>query len=188
MKSDDIAIDHDTSFATLFSDVVPLKSTNQKADILPIQHISLTHQPLPIRKQYEPDTAIRYIASDDLDALEAPSSYLKPDCDKNLLRKLRKGVYPIGDQIDLHGCNRFEAQVALSHFFAKTQVNCLLVIHGRGLTPNGRPILKTIARAWLTQQKFVLAFCEAQSSEGGEGAVLVLTKNCSGQCTYSNLL
>lgn len=177
MKPDDLAIDSDTSFATLFSDVVPLKSTNQKSNILPIQHISPAYQPLPIIKQYKPNTTIRYIASDDLEALEAPSSYLKPSCDKNLLRKLRKGVYPIGDQIDIHGCNRFEAQVQLSHFFSKARANCMLVIHGRGLTPNGRPILKTIARAWLMQQEFVLAFCEAQSSEGGEGAVLVLTKN-----------
>lgn len=177
MKSDDLAIDSGTSFATLFSDVVPLKSTNRTPNILPIQPISQACKPFSLQKKHhELDTTIRYIASDDLDALEAPSSYLKPGCDKNLLRKLRKGVYPIGNQIDIHGYSRFEAQAQLSHFFAKTRAKCVLVIHGRGLTPNGRPILKTISRAWLKQQEFVLAYCEAPSNLGGEGATLILTK------------
>lgn len=158
-------------FAQLFSDVVPLKSSN-KAIFKPI-----TQKPSSLGSSET--SKVRYITSDSVETLDAPTSYLKANCDKNLLRKLKKNAYPIGDQIDIHGCNRFEAQEELSHFFATTTANCVLVIHGRGLTVSGRPILKTVARAWLTQQEFVLAYCEAKIENGGEGAVLVLVKKIS---------
>ena len=155
-------------FTQLFSDVIPLKSHNK------VLFQNTTKKPSSLRIS-EP-SKVRYIASDAIDALDAPTSYLKAHCDKNLLRKLKKNAYPIGDQIDIHGCNRFEAQAELSYFFARTKANCVLVIHGRGLTVNGRPILKTVARAWLAQQEFVLAYCEAKPNNGGEGAVLVFLK------------
>lgn len=155
-------------FTQLFADVIPLKSHNKAL------FKNTTKKPSSLRIS-EP-SKVRYIASDSIDALHAPTSYLKANCDKNLLRKLKKNTYPIGDQIDIHGCNRFEAQSELSHFFAKTRASCVLVIHGRGLTVNARPILKTVARAWLAQQEFVLAYCEAKPNNGGEGAVLVFLK------------
>jgi len=155
-------------FAQLFSDAIPLKTCN-KAIFKPT-----TQKPSSLGNIKS--SKVRYIASDSIDTLDAPTTYLKANCDKSLLRKLKKNAYPIGGQIDIHGCNRFEAQEELSHFFATTTANCVLVIHGRGLTVSGRPILKTVARAWLTQQEFVLAYCEAKPNNGGEGAVLVLSK------------
>lgn len=167
--TEDVDCEHkEEYFAQLFADVIPLKSRNKVFFKKPIKNLSSFC--------ISQSSKVRYIALDSIDLLDVPISYLRSDCDKNLLRKLRKNAYTIGDQIDIHGCNRFEAQEALSHFFAQTKASCVLVIHGRGLTVNGRPILKTVARAWLMQQEFVLAYCEAKPNNGGDGAVKVLVK------------
>ncbi|MGO8756383.1 MAG: Smr/MutS family protein [Gallionellaceae bacterium] len=95
------------------------------------------------------------------------------------LRKLRRGVWPVQDSLDLHGLNSDDARKLLLEFLlhaVQHGLRCVCVIHGKGRHTGGVGILKARARHWLTQCAEVLAFCEAPSNLGGGGAVLVLLK------------
>ena len=95
---------------------------------------------------------------------------------KNLQRKIRQGLLPIEDRIDLHGYNQKEASAALEaflHHAISTQFKFLLIIHGKGDRLAGEAVLKPLTRHWLAQQSAVLAWCPAQSKHGGTGASYV---------------
>lgn len=80
--------------------------------------------------------------------------------------------------IDLHGLNRHEAREQLSAFLAhslKAGKRCVRIIHGRGFgSPNRQSVLRILVRNWLAQRKETLAYCQAPSHDGGEGAMWVL--------------
>jgi len=97
-----------------------------------------------------------------------------------MLRKLRRGQWPVQDSLDLHGLNSDEARRLLLEFLheaTQRSLRCVCVIHGKGWQAGrGEGILKTRTRHWLTQCAQVLAFCEAPPNAGGSGAVWVLLK------------
>ncbi|MDR2877277.1 MAG: Smr/MutS family protein [Chromatiales bacterium] len=97
-----------------------------------------------------------------------------------LLRKLRRGQYPIGAELDLHGMTANEARQALSYFLGEcrsTATRCVRIIHGKGLSsPQRQPVLKTRLNGWLQRRDEVLAFCSARPADGGTGAVYVLLR------------
>ncbi len=99
----------------------------------------------------------------------------------SLLRKLRRGQYAIGAELDLHGMTAAEAQQALAVFLVDCQARakrCVRIIHGKGLSsPGGKPVLKTRLNGWLQRCDDVLAFCSAPRRDGGTGAVYVLLRN-----------
>ena len=94
------------------------------------------------------------------------------------LRKLRRGEWPLQDELDLHGLNSDAARQLLVEFLhdsTQRGLRCVNVIHGKGWRSEGRDgILKVHTRHWLTQHPQVLAFCEAPPNAGGGGAVWVL--------------
>ncbi|MBI5583339.1 MAG: Smr/MutS family protein [Deltaproteobacteria bacterium] len=54
------------------------------------------------------------------------------------------------------------------------------MIHGRGISSPGDPVLKTKVVEWLTRshwRKWVIAFSSAQSYDGGAGATYVLFRH-----------
>ena len=56
----------------------------------------------------------------------------------------------------------------------------VLIIHGRGISSPGEPVLKNKVREWLTRshwRKWVIAFTSAQSYDGGAGATYVLLRH-----------
>src|SRR6185437_4036514 len=93
-------------------------------------------------------------------------------------RRLRRGSYRIGAELDLHGFNRERAYVALTQFIGDCQrrdIRCIRVIHGKGLgSPNTRPVIKSLLDSWLRRRRDVLAFCAARPHDGGAGAAYVL--------------
>jgi DNA-nicking Smr family endonuclease len=95
-------------------------------------------------------------------------------------RRLRRGGYRVGAELDLHGYNRAGAQAAVVEFLADCHdrgVRCVRIIHGKGLrSPNTGPVIKSLLDAWLRRRRDVLAFCSAQPKEGGTGAVYVLLR------------
>ena len=107
--------------------------------------------------------------------------FLRPGISRMVLRKLRRGQFPIQDTLDLHGLNTDDARKSLLEFLHHTTQHDLrhvCIIHGKGRQAGGAEgILKTRTRHWLTQCAEVLAFCEAPANAGGGGAVLVLLKN-----------
>lgn len=110
----------------------------------------------------------------------APTSYLRDGLNRMTLRKLRRGLWPVQDSIDLHGYTSDEARHALMKFLQHAQMKnyrCVSVIHGKGWrAEGGEGVLKIRVRHWLTQYPPVLAFCEAPANAGGGGAVWLLIK------------
>jgi len=97
------------------------------------------------------------------------------------LKRLRRGHFSVGSEIDLHGLNAADAHAALAEFIKEAgdrRQRCVRVIHGKGLRsgPNGPVIKKRIGR-WLRQRDEVLAYASARAVDGGTGAVYVLLRN-----------
>ncbi len=100
---------------------------------------------------------------------------------KNTFRKLKKGQYSVGAELDLHGMTIAEAQLALTQFLQSAReknIRCVLIIHGKGYGSNNQgPKLKPMVNQWLQIRSEVLAFCSARPADGGTGAVYVLLKS-----------
>jgi len=105
-------------------------------------------------------------------------SYRSADIGPEVVRKLRRGVWAIQAQLDLHGLRRDEARERLNRFVhdaKRAGLRCVRVIHGKGNGSPGRePVLKRKVQTWLVQKKEVIAFTQARASDGGNGALLVL--------------
>ncbi|MBC8058464.1 MAG: Smr/MutS family protein, partial [Rhizobiales bacterium] len=105
-------------------------------------------------------------------------SFRRPGIGPEVVRKLRRGVWAIQAQLDLHGLRREEARERLNQFVHDARaggLRCVRVIHGKGNGSPGRePVLKGKVKSWLAQKKDVIAFTQARASDGGTGALLVL--------------
>jgi len=95
-------------------------------------------------------------------------------------RRLRRGQYRVGADLDLHGMNRAAAHAAVSDFLidcVDRDIRCVRIVHGKGnRSPNTGPVIKTLLDGWLRKRKEVLAFCSTPAHDGGTGAVYVLLR------------
>jgi DNA-nicking Smr family endonuclease len=109
---------------------------------------------------------------------DASLSWRRPEIGIDVVRKLRRGVWALQGELDLHGMRSEEARTRLSSFMREAQTKgwrCLRVVHGKGLgSPGKQPVLKDKVHRWLIQSERVLAFVQARADEGGNGAVVVL--------------
>ncbi|MYM88593.1 DNA mismatch repair protein MutS [Rugamonas sp. FT82W] len=107
-------------------------------------------------------------------------NYAAPGVGPDVVKKMRKGHWPVQDELDLHGLRRDDARDAIGDFLRKSAMRnyrCVCVIHGRGFGSKGQePVLRSMVHSWLVQKEEVVAFCQARSSEGGEGALIVLLR------------
>ena len=99
------------------------------------------------------------------------------------LGKLQAGQFSPEAHLDLHGLNALQAYQRLVGFLRNAYMRnqrTVLLVTGRGLnSPNGMPVLRDKMQTWLTQEPFrrvVLAFCTAQTADGGAGALYVLLR------------
>nr|MBF0223486.1 Smr/MutS family protein [Desulfobulbaceae bacterium] len=93
--------------------------------------------------------------------------------------------FPDGDKlsiqayVDLHGLDRDQAKVVFDNFLYESinfDQRMLLIIHGRGISSPGKPVLKTLVNEWLTRgpwRKWILSFGRANPVDGGSGATYV---------------
>jgi len=142
----------------------------------------------PARKltQAEDDAAVLRESLSDLFEVDHyleddPSlNYAAPGVGPDVVKKMRKGHWPVQDELDLHGLRRDDARDAIGDFLRKSAMRnhrCVCVIHGRGFGSKGQePVLRSMVHSWLVQKEEVVAFCQARSSEGGEGALIVLLR------------
>ena len=97
---------------------------------------------------------------------------------RQVLRKLKRGQYTIGSQIDLHGLTSDEAHEALREFLAECEWQrhtCVKVITGKGKrSGHAGPVLKPRVARWLRKHEQVDAFSTARPNDGGSGALYVL--------------
>ena len=95
-------------------------------------------------------------------------------------KRLRRGEFPIEDELDLHGYTVAEAKAAIANFFydcKKQQKRYVRIIHGKGYrSEQNIPVLKTHVAYWLPQHKDVMAFSSALPNDGGTGALYVILK------------
>ncbi|MBZ2171338.1 Smr/MutS family protein [Nitratidesulfovibrio sp. SRB-5] len=119
-------------------------------------------------------------------ALEFTDEYLEGHVvglDALTVGKLRAGQYSPEGHLDLHGMNALQAYEAMIGFMRAAYhkgMRTVLVIPGRGKnSPDGMGVLREKVQAWLTHDPFkrvVLAFCTAQPTHGGAGALYVLLR------------
>jgi DNA-nicking Smr family endonuclease len=98
------------------------------------------------------------------------------------LDKLKNGVFSVQKILDLHGLSIDEAKISFEEFIAdsiKTSLNCVKVVHGRGLKSKNVPVLKENLKTWVIRamnRKWVTAFSSAPMCDGGPGATYILLK------------
>ena len=105
------------------------------------------------------------------------------DIPPEFTERLHRGDFSIQAHIDLHGLGVVEAKDVLENFLNETirsGKRAVLIIHGRGISSPGEPVLKNKVSEWLTRshwRKWVIAFTSAQSYDGGAGATYVLLRH-----------
>lgn len=144
----------------------PLTAEEQAADDAAVLRESMLSDLFEVDHYMEQDPALNYSA---------------PGVGPDVMKKLRKGHWPVQDELDLHGMRRDQARQAVDDFMlkaARRNYRCVCVIYGRGYgSPQGEPVLKSMVHSWLVQTDGVIAFCQARAAEGGEGALMVLLRS-----------
>ena len=142
-------------------------------------------EPLPRQRERDEAAVLREAISDEFDVeslLETDDalSWRGDGIGPEVVRKLRRGVWSIQAQLDLHGLRRDEARERLAAFLREAVrhgLRCVRVIHGKGNGSPGRePVLKSKVKTWLVQKSEVIAFAQARAADGGHGALLVLLR------------
>lgn len=141
-------------------------------------------RPVPQQLHRDEQQALDEMLADQYDSsrlnLADGISFQRPGVQHNVIRKLRRGQYSVGLELDLHGMTAREARLALIEFLnaaRKANQTCVRIIHGKGLrSSNKGPVLKPKVAKWLTQFDDVLAYCTARPADGGSGAIYVLLR------------
>jgi DNA-nicking Smr family endonuclease len=117
---------------------------------------------------------------DDAVAGSAALSFQRGGVRIQVMRRLKRGLIPVDDELDLHGLTQTAARDALADFIAGSRDSgqrCVRVIHGKGYRSGARgPVLKTAVNLWLRRHIDVIAFASARAIDGGTGAVYVLLR------------
>ena len=99
------------------------------------------------------------------------------------MEKLRNGEFSVRKTLDLHGYTVPDAYLLFQDFIMEavhSGLNCVKVIHGRGLKSKEGPILKENLKGWIVRamhRKWVVAFASSRMCEGGPGATCILLRN-----------
>ena len=162
-------------FREAMRDVKPLKQPAR---------VDASRPPAPRRRSVAQDAAARDmpLLPDSVAADEpaAPASFRRPGVRDQVMRQLRRGAFPIEDELDLHGLNQAQARDSLAQFLSFSRDagrRCVRIIHGKGTRSGARgPVLKIAVMAWLERHADVVAFTSARPIDGGTGAVYVLLR------------
>ena len=101
----------------------------------------------------------------------------------SILARLHQGKFTIQDYIDLHGLGLVQAEEQF-HAFLKHAIRrrrqAVLIVHGRGLSSPGKPVLKTHVVKWIrggAWRKWIIAYASARLCDGGAGATYILLRD-----------
>ena len=168
----------DTSdFAALLGDVKVISSDK-------VVHQTPKPRPIPQQSNLDEERVLEELsvsfAEDEEMQIGDSLSYVQPGVQKQVFRKLKRGQYSIGAELDLHGLTKVEAEKQLNEFIYEIRsrgIRCVRIIHGKGYgSTNKGPVIKPLVNRWLQQRSEILAFCSARPVDGGTGAVYVLVK------------
>ena len=141
--------------------------------------------PRPFHREKDEAAVMTDALSDEMDVeslLETDEelSFRRSDIGPDVVKRLRKGVWAIEAQLDLHGLRREEAREAINRFFraaVQKRLRCVRVVHGKGHgSPGRKPVLKDKVKRWLVHKEEVMAFVQARAIDGGNGALVVLLR------------
>ena len=180
-KQDDEAL-----FLEAMADVKPIsknkkvKKTQKQIKHLPPSSASHREEEKEVQTHLSKlvEKGIGFEVSSTPEYMEGTNYNVHPEISK----RLHKGEFSIQDHVDLHGLTVLEAEKAFNDLFKQattTGVRCLLIIHGRGLSSPGKPVLKAKVFEWLSYgpwRKWVIAFSSARGCDGGAGATYVLLR------------
>lgn len=162
--------DHDAEqLARAMADVVPLPPDKRG-------HVRATPATPALRVRRTPTQPSSPLSDDDEDQA---GGFAAPGVDRRELRKLKRGDYPPGGRLDLHGMTVAEASATVLRFLdaSRGRDRCVCIVHGQGRHSGGNvSVLKPRVREWLRAHPAVLAYADAPPSDGGAGAVYVLLR------------
>lgn len=178
--------------------ITPMKKTNPEdsrlfresvGEVRPVlcDRVTPARRPVSTRPRFrELDEAevLRDLLSDEFDPLDVETGedllFVRPGIQQRTLRKLRRGVFVVGAELDLHGMTVSIARREVAEFLReckRRRVQCARIVHGKGRGSRHRgPVLKRKIGNWLHQRDEVLAYCSARDCDGGTGAIYVLLK------------
>ncbi|OPY05312.1 MAG: putative DNA endonuclease SmrA [Syntrophaceae bacterium PtaB.Bin038] len=119
-----------------------------------------------------------FVVADTPEYIEGTGYRVSP----KMAERLHRGEFSIQAHIDLHGLGVEEARIVFEDFLRDSVIRnrrSLLVIHGRGLSSQGEPVLKARVTEWLTRgpwRKWVIAYSSARLCDGGAGATYILLR------------
>lgn len=137
-------------------------------------------KPIPLQIELPEDDELRELYSDQEIETGEVLLFTRPGLQKRVLQDLRRGRLEMGLELDLHGLTVPYARELLQEFLRECRrrdVRCVQIIHGKGKSSDGQPVLKHKLNIWLRQREEVLAFCSARPRDGGTGAVYVLLRH-----------
>ena len=108
-------------------------------------------------------------------------SVLKKNKSFNSSKNFNKNKFEPNISLDLHGYTLYSAKLSLQKFISncyEKNIRNILIITGKGQNNNGA--LKKEVPKWLTDKffnKYIVGFSTAPRHFGGEGAILIRTKN-----------
>lgn len=104
--------------------------------------------------------------------------YLAPGQPERLLKRLRRGLFSVRAELDLHEMTTPVAREAIRGFIDECRARgdlCVRIVHGKGLRSGAEgPVLKRLTATMLARRKDVIAYASARPAQGGTGAVVVL--------------
>ncbi len=166
-------------FLKMIGDVIPIDNKDRIDPVFPAPK-PVPHQRIADEKEALKESLSDEFSIESLLETDEALSYARNGIGPDVVRKLRRGHWVIGDQLDLHGLRRDEAREMLVDFLRRSSIRgirCVRIIHGKGLgSVNQEPVLKKLVHKWLVQRADVIAFCQAKPADGGSGAVVVLLK------------
>jgi DNA-nicking Smr family endonuclease len=177
ITADNAAADAQT-FRAAVHDVTPLPQTPSAAGLAkPKPRARLRKNPAPVDGGLPADEATS--TAEIVSGGEA-LSFQRAGVRAQVMRRLRRGLYPIDDELDLHGLSQSAARNQLADFIARSRdrgCRCVRVIHGKGYRSGARgPVLKTAVNHRLRLHLDVMAFVSARAIDGGTGAMYVLLR------------
>jgi DNA-nicking Smr family endonuclease len=166
------------TFRAAVRDVVPLAQTPSAAGLAkPKPSARLRKTAAPPVSELPPDEPV---STADLVTGDEPLSFQRGGVRTQVMRRLRRGLYPIDDELDLHGLSQTTARDQLADFITHSRdrgCRCVRIIHGKGYRSGARgPVLKTAVNLWLRRHLDVKAFVSARAMDGGTGAMYVLLR------------
>jgi len=183
-----IAREQAVEFRAAVADVKRMAESNRYV-YRPVQEAALRAAAAPARPRTRDEETAAVLAESmlsdgfDVDGLldEEPSlSWSAPGVGPDVVKRLRKRYWPVEDELDLHGLTRDTARSQVDAWLRRANKRgqrCVRIIHGVGYgSSGGEPVLRGMLHSWLVQTTEVIAFCAANRTDGGHGALIVLLR------------